>query len=85
LGGHAKVRAILLRWLNNRRRKREALDAAAEGWIARHGPHARDFASDRSMDAYLLGDFSEQEKWSEVRELIDEKQPGTTRGGELPT
>jgi len=27
------------------------------------------------MDAYLLGDLAEQERWSRIRELIEEREP----------
>jgi hypothetical protein len=76
---------IILRWLDRRRRRRLELKAAAESWIERHGRYARSLASERSIDAYLLGDLEEQEVWSEVRERIDEERPGTTPGGEFPT
>lgn len=47
---------------------------AADAWIARHGRFARSLAGWRSMDAYLLGDFEEQERWGRIRELIEERR-----------
>jgi hypothetical protein len=68
----------MLRWWRARRRREAmleaALAAAAEAWIARHGPHARQLARMRSIDAYLLGDLAEQERWSRIREMIDERE-----------
>lgn len=75
---------MILRWLEERHRKRAALKAAVDEWLKRHGPYARTLASERSMDAYLLGDLDEQRVWSEVREKIDEEKPGKTRDGEFP-
>ncbi len=68
----------MLRWWRARRRREATLEAAllaaAEAWMARHGPHARHLARMRSMDAYLLGDLAEQERWSRIREMIDERE-----------
>jgi hypothetical protein len=64
----------MLRWWRARRRQEESLEAHAERWLARHGRHARGLASLRSIDAYLIGDLSEQERWGRIRELIEEQQ-----------
>ncbi len=42
--------------------------------MARHGRRARLLARIRSMDAYLLGDLEEQERWGRIREMIDERE-----------
>lgn len=65
---------MLLAWWRRRKRKEQALELAAESWLARHGRFARRLAGLRSMDAYLLGDLPEQERWGRIRELIDEHE-----------
>lgn len=65
---------MLFNWLKARKQRRKALQEAADEWIARHGRFARSLASWRSMDAYLLGDLEEQERWGKIRELIDERR-----------
>jgi hypothetical protein len=42
--------------------------------MARHRRYARALARLRSMDAYLLGDLAEQERWGRIREMIDERE-----------
>lgn len=64
----------MLRWWNAKWRRRRALEVSAEEWIARHGRRARRLARLRSMDAYLLGDLAEQERWGRIREMIDERE-----------
>jgi hypothetical protein len=77
----------MLRWWKARRRRDRALEESAEEWLARHGRHARTLARLRSLDAYLLGDLAEQERWGRIREMIDERE-GTdafsTPDSELP-
>jgi hypothetical protein len=68
---------MLRRWLQARRRRRQALENAAAEYRARHGAYARGLAGQRSLDAYLLGDFDEQERWGRIREEIHEKDRGT--------
>ena len=64
----------MLHWLRSRRNRQRADDQLAREWIARHGRRARFLARLRSMDAYLLGDLAEQERWGRIRELIDEAE-----------
>jgi hypothetical protein len=66
---------MILRMLTFWRRRRSALEAVADDWIDRHGRHAASLARMRSIDAYLLGDLAEQERWSRVREMIEDKLP----------
>ena len=77
----------MLRWWKARRRREDAVEISAKEWMARHGRHARLLARLRSMDAYLLGDLAEQERWGRIREMIDETE-GTdtfsTPDSELP-
>lgn len=42
--------------------------------MARHGRRARLLARMRSIDAYLMGDLAEQERWGRIREMIDERE-----------
>jgi hypothetical protein len=63
----------MLRWWTARKRRTESIEATADEWLARHGRRARPLARLRSMDAYLLGDIAEQERWSRIREVIDER------------
>jgi hypothetical protein len=64
----------MLRWWTARRRRQtESIEATADEWLARHGRHARQLARLRSMDAYLLGDTAEQERWGRIREIIDQR------------
>jgi hypothetical protein len=42
--------------------------------MVRHGPFAADLARTRSVDAYLLGDLEEQERWGRIREMIEERE-----------
>jgi hypothetical protein len=65
---------MLLHWWRTKRRRQRALERSAESWLARHGRFARKLAGIRSMDAYLLGDHQEQEKWGRIRELIEEQE-----------
>jgi hypothetical protein len=64
---------MLLNWWRAKRRRQRALEASADNWLARHGRFARKLAGLRSMDAYLLGDLQEQERWGRIREMIDER------------
>jgi hypothetical protein len=61
----------MLGWWRNRRRRNQ-LAADISNWIARHGFYARRLARQRSIDAYLLGDLAEQERWGRIRESIPE-------------
>jgi hypothetical protein len=63
----------MLRWWRARRRRLESIEATADDWIARHGRRARRLARLRSMDAYMLGDLEEQERWGLIREAIDQR------------
>jgi hypothetical protein len=63
---------MLRDWLMARRRRRRALEMAADEWVARHGRFALPLARLRAVDAYLLGDLREQEHWSRIREMIEE-------------
>jgi len=63
-------------WWRARRRKRVALEIAADEWIARHGRFALPLARLRAIDAYLLGDLREQERWSRIREMIEDGEDG---------
>ena len=65
---------MLLNWWRAKRRRERALEKSAESWLARHGRFARKLAGLRSMDAYLLGDLKEQERWGRIREMIDERE-----------
>jgi hypothetical protein len=49
---------------------------AADEWILRHGRFARPLARLRALDAYLLGDLREQEHWSRIREMLEEREEG---------
>jgi hypothetical protein len=50
------------------------LEKAADAWSARHGRFALSLARTRAIDAYLLGDLVEQERWSSIREIIEETE-----------
>ena len=79
---------MLRRWLQARRARRQALENAADEWRSRHGEYARRLAQTRSLDAYLLGDFEEQERWGLIREHIQEKDrsvPEIAPGGAKDT
>ena len=65
---------MLRNWWKARRRKRQAIEMAADEWIARHGRFALPLARIRAIDAYLLGDLREQEYWSRIREMIEDDQ-----------
>jgi hypothetical protein len=65
---------MLRDWLTARRRKRRAIEMAADEWVARHGRFALPLARLRAIDAYLLGDLSEQEHWSRIREMLVEDE-----------
>ena len=65
---------MLRNWWRARRRKRRAIEMAADEWIARHGRFALPLARIRAIDAYLLGDLREQEHWSRIREMIEDDQ-----------
>lgn len=65
---------MLRKWWLRRREQQTALQIAAAEWIVRHGRFARTLAGRRSMDAYLLGDLPEQERWGKIRELIEEDE-----------
>jgi hypothetical protein len=62
----------MLRWWKSRRLARIALEGQAEEWLARQGCYASPLARKRSIDAYLIGDLPEQERWGRIRELVDE-------------
>jgi hypothetical protein len=74
---------MIVWWRSNRRRQR-ALEAEAEGWLARHGRFARRLAGARSVDAYLLGDLDEQERWGRIREIIEEREAEARRSPVAP-
>ncbi len=63
-------------WWRARWGRRRALEMAADEWIARHGRFALPLARLRAIDAYLLGDLSEQEHWSRIREMIEDAEEG---------
>ena len=64
------------RWWRARRERRAAIEAAAATWMARQGWHAYKSAGERAIDAYLLGDLAELERWSAIRAIIrDEMAP----------
>jgi len=65
---------MLRNWWRARRERQSALRIAAAHWILRHGRFARRLAGVRSMDAYLLGDLPEQERWGKIRELIEDSE-----------
>jgi hypothetical protein len=65
---------MLRSWWRARRRKRRAIEMAADEWIARHGRFALPLARIRAIDAYLLGDLREQEHWSRIREMIEDDE-----------
>ena len=71
---------MLLRWLRARRRRRSAIEVAADVWIARHGRFALPLARIRAIDAYLLGDLHEQEHWSRIREILEDDEEEDARG-----
>ena len=62
------------KWWRARRRRQSALQIAAAHWLLKHGRFARRLAGLRSMDAYLLGDLAEQERWGKIRELIEDSE-----------
>lgn len=64
----------MLRWLTARRRKRRAMEMAADEWVARHGRFALPLARIRAIDAYFLGDLREQELWSRIREILEDDE-----------
>ena len=80
------MRAMLRRFRDWRARRRRALEAAADEWIERHGRFAGQFARLRSIDAFMLGDYDEQERWGQIREMIDEQNrgPGGAKGAPSP-
>jgi hypothetical protein len=51
-----------------------AVEMAADEWIAQHGRFALPLARIRAIDAYLLGDLTEQEYWSRIREMIEDDE-----------
>jgi hypothetical protein len=63
----------MLRWLKGKRRKEEAVASETDAWMVRHGRFAYRLAGERAMDAYLLGDLTEQERWHDIREEILER------------
>ena len=65
---------MLRRWWRARRQRQKAVETAAALWLFKHGRFARRLAGVRSMDAYLLGDLSEQERWGKIRELIEDSE-----------
>ncbi len=67
---------MLRSWWMARRRRRRRIELAADAWIARHGRFALPLARLRAIDAYLLGDLSEQEHWSRIREMLEEGEEG---------
>jgi hypothetical protein len=62
----------MLRWWRSRQLARKALEGEARDWSARQGRYASPLARERSIDAYLVGDMREQERWAQIRALIDE-------------
>ena len=61
------------------RRRRSAVEAEAEAWIARHGVYAYRLAGERAVDAYFAGDLAALERWSKLRAVIrDGLAPGAT-------
>jgi hypothetical protein len=65
---------VLRKWWRARREREDAIVIAAAQWISRHGRFARKLAGMRSMDAYLLGDLPEQERWGKIREVIEDSE-----------
>ena len=65
---------MLFGWWRARKRRERALERTAARWLARHGRFARKLAGVRSMDAYLLGDLEEQERWGRIREMIEDHE-----------
>jgi hypothetical protein len=71
----------MLRWWRSRRLARKALEGQAREWRARQGRYASPLARERSIDAYLVGDMREQERWARIRALIDEIEERTRGQG----
>ena len=58
------------------RRRAPSVEAQADAWMARHGPYAFRLAAERAVDAYLLGDLPEQERWHAIgQEILDRVAP----------
>ena len=70
---------MLRGWWRTRRQREDAIARDAARWILRHGRFARKLAGLRSMDAYLIGDLREQERWGRIRELIEDSESQETR------
>jgi hypothetical protein len=65
---------MLRKWWRARRQRQATLETAAALWLLRHGRFARRLAGLRSMDAYLLGDLPEQERWGKIREMLEDSE-----------
>jgi hypothetical protein len=65
---------MLRKWWRARQQREDAILTEAAQWISRHGRFARKLAGMRSMDAYLLGDLPEQERWGKIREAIEDSE-----------
>ena len=70
---------MLRKWWRARQQREDAILTEAAHWILRHGRFARKLAGRRSMDAYLLGDLREQERWGKIREVIEESEESEKR------
>ena len=67
----------MFRWWSRSRRRALSVEAQADAWMARHGPYAFEFAAQRALDAYIVGDLPEQERWHAIgREILDRVAPG---------
>jgi hypothetical protein len=49
------------------------VEAETDAWMDRHGYYAYRLAGERAMDAYMLGDLVEQERWHDIRGTILER------------
>jgi hypothetical protein len=68
-----------MNWLILRRLWATSVQAEADAWLTRHGLYAYRLAGDRAIDAYCLGDLSEQKRWHEIRAIIlDRLAPNAT-------
>ena len=56
----------MLRWWSRWRGRETSVEEQADAWMVRHGPYAFRLAGQRAIDAYLVGDLREQERWHAV-------------------
>ena len=64
------------RWFK-RRGGAESIKADADAWMARHGVYCYELAGQRALDAYLVGNLIEQERWNAIRrEILERVEPG---------